>query len=92
MVITDLRNGGINIQGCKKGKILDEVQKLQSYKFVVDQSSTHVQYEFDNYRFADTETHTSIIPGNDHTIDAMRYAVMFLLEKMTYEKDEIIIF
>ena len=92
MVITDLRNGGINIQGCKKGKILDEVQKLQSYKFVVDQSSTHVQYEFDNYRFADTETRTSIIPGNDHTIDAMRYAVMFLLEKMTYEEDEIVIF
>ena len=92
MVITDLRQGGINILGCKKGKILDEVQKLQSYTFVVDPSSTHVHYEFDNYRFADSETHTTILPGNDHTIDAMRYAAMYMLDKNTSSSDEIIIF
>lgn len=92
MVITDLRQGGINILGCKKGKILDEVQKLQSYTFVVDPSSTHVHYEFDNYRFADSETHTTILPGNDHTIDAMRYAVMYMLDRNSTSSDEIIIF
>lgn len=76
MTITDLRQSGINIKPCVKGKILDEVQVLQSYKFIVDPNSQHILYELDNCRYADTETKTTIMPGNDHTLDAVRYAFM----------------
>lgn len=76
MTITDLRQSGINIKPCVKGKILDEVQVLQSYHFIVDPNSQHILYELDNCRYADSETKTTIMPGNDHTLDAVRYAFM----------------
>lgn len=76
MTITDLKKSGINIKPCVKGKVLDEVQVLQSYKFIVDPNSHHILYELDNCRYADSETKTTIMPGNDHTLDAIRYAFM----------------
>lgn len=80
MTITDLRQAGINIKPCSKGKILDEVQVLQSYKFIVDPASKNLLFELDNCRYADTETKTTILPGNDHALDCIRYGVMSLLK------------
>lgn len=91
MVINDLRNGGINILGCKKDKILDRIQKLSSFKFIVDPASLNVQKELENCRYADCETKTTILPGNDHTLDAMAYGVEYMLDRIEYEDDEIII-
>lgn len=90
MTITDLKQAKINIKGCHKGKILDEIQVIQSYKFIVDPSSTHIQWELDNCRYADSDTKTTLVPGNDHTLDAMRYAVMYVLRIGNTKKDKIV--
>lgn len=76
MTITDLRQSGINIKSCVKGRILDEIQVLQSYKIIVTPNSKHIQEELDSFRYADSDTKTTLVPGNDHTLDAMRYAFM----------------
>lgn len=89
MTITDLRQSGINIKACSKGKIIDEVQVLQSYKFVVDPDSKNIQFELDNCRYADSDTKTTILPGNDHTLDAIRYAFMYVM-KAPQRRDSVI--
>ena len=90
MTITDLNQAGINIKGCQKGKILDEVQVIQSYHFIVDPDSKHILYELDNCRYADSETKTTIMPGNDHTLDAIRYAIMYIVRRSNVKKDKIV--
>lgn len=92
MTITDLRQSGINIRPCVKGKIIDEVQVLSSYKIIVTPDSSNIQFELDNCRYADSDTKTTILPGNDHTLDAMRYGMMHLLRGITAQPDEIMIF
>lgn len=92
MTLTDLRQSGINIKPCIKGKIIDEVQVLSSYKIIVTPRSSNIQFELDNCRYADSDTKTTILPGNDHTLDAMRYGMMHLLRGITTQQDEIIIF
>lgn len=88
MTIIDLKKAGINIKGCIKGKILDEIQVIQSYKFIVDPNSNHLLQELDNFRYADSDTKTTLIPGNDHCCDAFRYAIMMVLKQP--KKDRVV--
>jgi len=63
---------GFNIANARKGKIMDGITKMLQYdKIVVTESSRNLRLEMDNYELTDEGKPK----GNDHAVDAMRYAV-----------------
>lgn len=64
---------GFNIANARKGKIMDGITKMLQYdKIVVTESSRNLHLEMDNYELTDEGKPK----GNDHAVDAFRYAVV----------------
>ena len=64
---------GFNVANARKGKIIDGITKMLQYdKIVVTESSRNLRLEMDNYEMTDNGNSK----GEDHLIDAFRYAVV----------------
>ena len=77
--IEELRRGGLNVRGVKKGKgsVLWGISKMKQYKTYVHEDSLNLINEFSNYKFKKDRSgrQTSSVTGDDHALDALRYIV-----------------
>lgn len=78
-LIDELKHRGLNIKATVKGadSVRAGIKRLQDYKIVVTPSSTNIVKELNNYVWHDKKSDTPI-DGYNHTIDAIRYAFMYL--------------
>ena len=79
-LIQELKNMGLNIKPTikNKGSILSGIALMQDYKIVVDRDSTGIIREINNYVWH--EKNEKPIDKFNHYIDAIRYAMMYLLQ------------
>ena len=70
-----------NIVDCKKGpdSVTAGIQKMRDYKIIVTPDSTNIIKELNNYIWDDKKIDKPVKGKWDHTIDAIRYAVMYEL-------------
>ena len=78
-LISDLKYKGVNIQAVKKGTIESGVTTMQDYKIVVDQSSSNIAKELNNYIYLDKGSKLYLDDWN-HAIDGIRYNVIYNLD------------
>ena len=79
-LIQELKNGGCNIKPTIKraGSILSGIALMQDYKIVVDRDSHGIIREINNYVWK--ENGVAPVDKFNHYIDAIRYAMQFLLQ------------
>jgi phage terminase large subunit len=79
-LIAELKETGINIVGAKqpKGSILSGIALLQDYRILVDPQSHGIIRELNHYTWK--EKGSVPIDKYNHFLDAIRYAVMFLIQ------------
>jgi phage terminase large subunit len=79
-LIQEIKNSGCNIKPTikKKGSILSGLALMQDYKIVVDRESNGIIREINNYIWH--EKGERPIDKYNHYIDAIRYAMMYLLQ------------
>ena len=79
-LIQELKNMGLNIKPTikNKGSILSGIALMQDYKIVVDRDSSGIIREINNYVWH--EKNEKPIDKFNHYIDAIRYAMMYLLQ------------
>jgi phage terminase large subunit len=79
-LIEELSRKGINIKPAVKGEgsVSGGIAMMQDYKIIITETSLNIIKEFNNYSWSDKKSGTPIDAFN-HTIDAIRYAVMFQL-------------
>jgi phage terminase large subunit len=77
-LIKDYFNMGFNIRKCYKGKVKDEIQKIQDYQLIVCPKSINLQKALNNYRWHDKK---SGLPNHDWSdlCDSFRYAAMYVI-------------
>jgi phage terminase large subunit len=79
--VEELRRAGYsNISGCTKGadSIRNGIDWMLSHKLRIVRGSNHTISEFQNLQWAKTSSGDNIakpMPGNDHTVDGVRYAL-----------------
>jgi phage terminase large subunit len=77
--IEELRRGGLNVRGVKKGKgsVLWGISKMKQYKTFIHEDSLNLINEFSRYKFKKDRSgrQTSQVTGDDHALDALRYVV-----------------
>jgi phage terminase large subunit len=80
-LISELENGGINIQGCTKGagSIEEGIKLMLDYEIIVTASSTNIMKEFNNYIWSNKKAGYPRDMYN-HSIDGIRYIVTHLLK------------
>ena len=77
-LISDLQNRGLRkMQKVVKGKVVEGIKTLKSFKIIVDDSSTKIGFELNNYVAKDGIP----VDAFNHSIDAIRYAVEYILDK-----------
>lgn len=87
-IINHIAKKGYSIKPCKKGpnSIVNGINLMKNYKICVTKRSLNVINELRNYSW-DTDINNNYLNvpkgGFDHSIDAIRYAVMYLLDKNT---------
>ena len=81
-LIAEIRAKGFNIVPCTKGadSIRLGIVKMMDYKIVVSNESRNLQRELNNYVWNDKKSNTPKSNGQDHIIDAVRYAFDELVE------------
>jgi phage terminase large subunit len=79
-LITELKNQDINIRGAikKKGSILSGIALVQDYEMIVDRHSHGIIRELNNYIWK--ERNAKPIDNYNHFMDALRYALQFLVQ------------
>ena len=79
-LITELKNQDINVRGAikKKGSILSGIALVQDYEMIVDRNSHGVIRELNNYIWQ--ERNAKPIDNYNHFMDALRYALQFLIQ------------
>lgn len=79
-LIDELKRKGINIKGAVKGEgsVSGGIAMMQDYELIVTENSLNIIKELNNYSWSDKKSGTPIDAYN-HTIDAIRYAVMYQL-------------
>jgi phage terminase large subunit len=79
-LITELKAQDINIRPTikKKGSILSGIALVQDYEIIVDRSSHGIIRELNNYIWQ--ERNAKPIDNYNHFMDAMRYALQFLIQ------------
>lgn len=79
-LISEMRKSGLNIKPTikKSGSILSGIALMQDYTIIVDPKSTGVIREINNYVWH--ERNQKPIDKWNHYIDAIRYALMYLLQ------------
>ena len=78
-LIDDIKSQRINIQAVKKGTIQSGIIRMQDYQIIVEENSTNIAKEFNNYVYVNKESKLYIDDWN-HIIDAIRYNVIFHLD------------
>ena len=79
-LIQELKNQDLNIRGAvkKKGSILSGIALMQDYEIIVDKGSHGIIRELNNYVWQ--ERNTKPIDKYNHYLDAMRYALQYLVQ------------
>ena len=79
-LISELKKTGLNIKPTikKSGSILSGIALMQDYQMVVDRDSHGIIREINNYVWA--ERNTKPVDKYNHFLDAIRYALMYLLQ------------
>jgi len=79
-LINELKNLGLNIRPTvkKSGSILSGIALMQDYQIIVDRNSHGIIKEFNNYVWKDKGEVP--VDAFNHYIDAIRYAMMYLLQ------------
>lgn len=70
--IQDLKSKGFNIDGVKKGEIVDDVKMLWDFEIIVDPDSVNLQKNLNNWIWLDKKGEIPI-DEEDDLIDAARY-------------------
>lgn len=78
-LIVDLRHKGLNIEPIKKGTIESGVTLMLDFDIIVDENSTNIAKEFNNYAYLNKGSKLYIDDYN-HAIDAIRYNVTYHLD------------
>ncbi|MFZ7121767.1 MAG: PBSX family phage terminase large subunit [Eubacteriaceae bacterium] len=75
-LISDIKAKGIRIQAVKKGSgsVLAGIKTMQDYEIIVDEDSTEIGTELNNYVWSDKKSGIPVDAYN-HWIDAIRYYV-----------------
>jgi len=83
-LIHELRIRGNNIKETIKGagSVSAGLALMQDYELIIDNDSTNVVKELNNYTWSDKKSNTPIDAFN-HSIDAIRYAIYFQLHKLS---------
>ena len=79
-LIVELKQKGLNIKGIEKPKITDRIALVQDYELIIDENSTNLIKELNNYSWHDRKSETPIDNFN-HLLDALGYAVWDMLVK-----------
>ena len=79
-LIRELKNSGLNMKPTikKTGSILSGIALIQDYEWIIDKDSVDIIKEVNNYAWKDKGT----VPMDkfNHYIDAIRYAMQFLVQ------------
>ena len=78
-LIVDLRHKGLNIEPIKKGTIESGVTMMLDFDIIVDESSSNIAKELNNYAYLNKGSKLYIDSFN-HAIDAIRYNVTYHLD------------
>lgn len=78
-LIVDLRHKGLNIEPIKKGTIESGITLMLDFDIIVDENSTNIAKEFNNYAYLNKGSKLYIDSFN-HAIDAIRYNVTYHLD------------
>ena len=78
-LIVDLMHKGLNIEPIKKGTIESGVTMMLDFDIIVDESSTNIAKELNNYAYLNKGSKLYIDSFN-HAIDAIRYNVTYHLD------------
>ena len=78
-LISDLKHLGVNIQPVKKGTIESGITRMQDFEIIVEENSTNIARELNNYSYSDKGSKLYIDKFN-HAIDGIRYNVMYHLD------------
>lgn len=80
-LIAELQQRGLNVVKALKpqGSVMDGIAMLQDYKLIVDEDSSNLVKELNNYAWL--EKKVAPVDNHNHLIDAARYAVYYQLEK-----------
>lgn len=78
-LIVDLRHKGLNIEPIKKGTIESGITMMLDFDIIVDESSTNIAKELNNYAYLNKGSKLYIDSFN-HAIDAIRYNVTYHLD------------
>lgn len=77
-LVTELKSYGLNIQAPKKESIEFGVSLMQDYELIIEEGSINIIKELNNYVYQDKGSKLYIDDFN-HCIDAIRYAVVYLI-------------
>lgn len=86
-LIDELKRKGLNILGAVKGEgsVSGGIAMMLDYELVITETSLNVIKELNNYAWSDKKSSTPIDSFN-HTLDAIRYAVMYQLVNPKIDK------
>jgi phage terminase large subunit len=81
-LINDIKKEGVNIKPCVKGagSIIAGINIMLDYELIVTPESKNVIKELNNYTYSDKKSQL-VIDDYNHTIDAIRYAVYYVLRR-----------
>lgn len=79
-LIQELKNMDLNIRGAvkKKGSILSGIALVQDYEMIIDKNSHGIVRELNNYVWQ--ERNSKPVMAYDHYLDAIRYALQYLVQ------------
>ena len=82
LTIAEMKSKKLNVVDCVKGagSVNDGIRLLKDYELIVDEQSTQLIRELNNYRWLEKKSETPMDMYN-HAIDALRYAVSYQLLK-----------
>ncbi|MEN2998852.1 MAG: PBSX family phage terminase large subunit [Brevinematia bacterium] len=81
--IMEIRNAGFNIVGSIKTRVFEQIQKLLQEKIYFSEKAVNTLKEIETYSYKVSKEgviEDEIIKLNDHCIDAMRYAIYYVLQ------------
>ena len=77
-LISELKSKGCNIVPCVKYAIKEGIALIKDYDLIIDESSTDLIKELNNYAWLEKKSETPVDKFN-HALDALRYAVTYQL-------------
>lgn len=85
--IVELRNAGFNVVGSIKTRVFEQIQRLLEEKIYFSRKAVNTLKEIETYSFKTNRegiVEDEVIKLNDHCIDAMRYAIYYVLQSRTH--------